>query len=126
MRLVKVFGADCQGSQLGQRGRRAKAALFNILDLVVRNEVLGDAADGKRERLRRGGQRRRGVWPAEWEARGNRNADARTSSDTNAVHAELCHLPALGREGGDGNTSCIEFGPEEKLMCHPRRPPKAP
>ena len=46
VRLVQVFGANCKRRKLWQRRRRPQTALLDILDLVVRDQVLCDAIDG--------------------------------------------------------------------------------
>ena len=49
--LVEVLGADGERGELREGGRRAEAPLLDVLDLVVGDEVLGDAADAEGERL---------------------------------------------------------------------------
>ena len=62
--LVEVLWADVERGELGQRGRRTQAALLDIFDLVVGDEVLRDAAygegeglAGRREKIGEGGRR---------------------------------------------------------------------
>ena len=51
MRFVEVFGGDLEGGEFGEGRGRAQAALFDVFDFVVGDEVLGDAADREGERL---------------------------------------------------------------------------
>lgn len=51
MGLVEVLWADVERREFGQRGRRTQAALFDILYLVVGDEVLRNAAYGEGEGL---------------------------------------------------------------------------
>ena len=51
VRLVQVFRTNGQRRQLGQRRWRTEAALLDVLDLVVRDQVLCDPTNGERERL---------------------------------------------------------------------------
>jgi len=51
MCFVKVFRADVQGSEFRQRRGTAKAAVLNIFDFIVRDQVLRYPADGQRKRL---------------------------------------------------------------------------
>lgn len=60
MGLVEVLWADVERGELGQRGRRTKAALFDIFYFVVGDEVLGDTAYGEGEGLAGRGVRKMG------------------------------------------------------------------
>jgi hypothetical protein len=47
MGLFQVFGADVERCEFGIRRRGAKATLFHVFDLIIRYEVLRNAADGQ-------------------------------------------------------------------------------
>lgn len=51
VRLIEVLGRNVERGKLWQRRRRPQAALLNVLDLVVRDEVLRDARDCEGESL---------------------------------------------------------------------------
>lgn len=46
MSFVEVFWADVEGSQLWKGGWRTKASVLDIFNLVIGDQVLGDAAYG--------------------------------------------------------------------------------
>ena len=51
MRFVEILGADVQGRKLGVRRGGTEPSSLDVFDLVVRDEVLRDAANGQRECL---------------------------------------------------------------------------
>lgn len=61
MRLVEVLWADVEGGKLWKRRRGTKTALFDVLDFVVGDEVLRDAAYGEGKGLTGGRREKVGV-----------------------------------------------------------------
>lgn len=52
MGLVKVFRADGQRRNLRKGRRGPQTTLFDVLDLVVGDEMLSNTSNGERKRLR--------------------------------------------------------------------------
>ena len=59
--LVEIFRTDVERCDLGEGRWRSETALFDVLNFVVRDKMLGYAVDGERERLGERESKKRGL-----------------------------------------------------------------